>query len=484
MQIKWLLGLLSAAVLSGCGLFGPKYNKPHLDTPANWNSTDKLTNINTSNNLPDTAWWKSFNDPVLNKLITYALKNNPSVHQAIGNIIQAQGALEQVKMGWVPTVNVAAGYGSGGTFAGNPNTAVNNVTVGANSGYQVGLVPSYTLNILQQLRSQELAEANLAAAQYGKDAIRLTILSQVAGGYFTWCGLEYQLKLQKQLVADLAKQLELGQQQYTQGYISLLLLQNYQQQYAAAKAQVPVLEYNIVQAQNALQALLNRNPGQLPAGINFAAIKMDGIIPINLPSTVLKNRPDVMQAEQQLIAANANIGVATANFFPSISLTGGVGSASPQLNSLFSLTNDFWKAAVSATMPVLNLSILGQIKGVRGAYYSAYYNYIQTVRNAFAQVDNGLATHDKVTQSYNDQLQVLQSTQISLQLGEARFKDGADSLVTMLGYSITMDKAAITLAQLKLQQVQSIINLYQALAGGYNVNNNATPTKFGDGHDA
>ncbi len=219
-------------------------------------------------------------------------------------------------------------------------------------------------------------------------------------------------------------------------------------------------------------------------GSNFNSIAMDGIIPANIPSTVLRQRPDVVSAEQSLIQANADIGVATSAFFPTISLTGGVGTASPALNGLFSDTNDFWQVKGGATFPLVNFAAFGSIKSAKGAYYTSYYNYIYTIRNAFAQVDSGLSAHQKTTDSYNEQIKVYNSTKVAYDLSVDSFKQGLYSELDELNSKVTMDSAAITLASLKLQQLQTIVNLYQYLAGGYNVNNTETTYKFGDARDA
>ena len=484
MQIKHICALSLGALLSGCGLWGPNYAKPTVDTPSSWASSDNLSVSEMSANLPDTAWWEKFNDPKLNSLMTQALKNNLSVQQSIGNILQAQGYLEQIEMGWVPSIGVSPTYSTSGAFNGSVGGTASVATVGSNTGYGLGLVPNYTVNIFQQLRTQEAAKAQLLAAQATKDAMRLTILGQVAGSYFTLSELNYQLDLQKALVADTGKLYELAQNQYKEGFISLLALQTYEQNYQGAKAQIPVIQNNIVSTQNALEVLINRNPGPIMLGSNFNDIVMSGIIPANIPSTVLKQRPDVVSSEQQLIAANADIGVATSTFFPTISLTGRVGGASSDLGSLFNDTSDFWKFSGSANFPLVDFAAFGTIKSAKGAYYTAYYNYIYTIRNAFAQVDSGLSAHEKITDSYNEQLKVYNSTKVAYNLSVDSFNKGLYSELDELNSKVTMEGSAITLASLKLQQLQTIVNLYQYLAGGYNVNNTETPYKFGDARDA
>lgn len=485
-----ILLIIACVLVTGCALWGPSYTKPNTDIPESFVSQDALSMKQSAleskrDRIINLAWWEQLHDPELNSLVESAIKSNTNIQQAIGNIIQANGALQQVEAAWIPTVGVSPGYKQTGTYSGsNANGAVSNLTIGGNAGYFLNFSPSYTLNIMQQLRSQEAAKANVSAAKFAKDAIRITIIGQVAGSYVTLRGYDYMLSLQKTLVEDTKNQYELGKAQYKEGYISLLTLQNYQQQYQAAKAQIPIIENNIVSTRNAIRVLVNKNPGDINRGISFDKLPMDGLIPSNLPSEVLQNRPDILQAESQLIAANANIGVATSTFFPSISLTGSTGSAASSLSQLFQLGSDFWLGQIALNMPILNFTIYGQIKSARGAYYTAYYNYIQAVRTAFSQVDNGLSGHDKLIKSYKEQQQVYDSTNVAFDLGNQRFKDGADSYVTLLTYKINLDNAALSLANLKVQQLQTIVQLYQALAAGVNVGNSDSPNiKFGDGRD-
>lgn len=486
MKMKKITVVVLSIAMSGCAIFGPSYKKPDASAPDSFRSHDQLVKVDKIANLPDMVWWNKFNDPKLNELIVEALKNNNQIQMAIGSVIAAQGALEQIEMSWVPSFGITPGYAQSGTL--NPGTGVTNnvnaVGTGYNSGYSVGVTPSYTANILQLYKAQQGAKATLEAQRATKDAMRLTIISQMATGYFTLVQQNYVLELQKQLVKDTLDQYTLAQGQYKEGYISLYALQTYQQNYEKAKAQVPIIENNIVASENAIKVLLNKNPGVVKTGVAFNKLPMDGIVPGNVPSVVLKQRPDVISAEDQLIAANANIGFATANFFPSISLTGMLGSAAPQLGQLFGAGTDFWTTSVAANFPILQLSYFGTIRQAKGQYYTAYYNYIFTVRNAFAQVDNALAAHQKYTDSYKEQKLFYDSAVLGFDLENQRFKDGLDSWVTALNNKITMDNAAITLANAKLSQLQTIVNLYQAMAGGYNVKNTEKPNKFGDGHDA
>lgn len=457
-----------ATVVSSCALLGPSYDKPNTNDPASFQSRDYLA-ATESANLPTMAWWKSFNDPVLNQLIESALKNNNNIQAAIGNITAAEGQLRAVQFAWIPTGSAAAQYSSK-SFIGE--------------GYSFTGTPSYSLNVFQQIKSQEYAKANLQAVRAAKDTVRLSVISQTVTGYFSLLGQDYQLKLQKQLVKDLGDLLALSKSEYENGLISLYTLQQYQQNYDSAKAQLPVIENNIVASQNALRVLLNENPGNVVRGKSFMSINSYGVIPANLPSQVLRNRPDVRQSEQQLIAANANIGVATSMFFPTISLTGQGGTAAAALSGLFGANTDFWVNTASVAMPILNFSIYGQIEQAKGQYYAAYYNYLQTVRSAFAAVDNDLSAHQQLTTSMNTQIDAYKSSQLAYNLAESSFTEGLYSKPTLLQNAVTMDNAAIVVQQSKLQQLGTIVQLYQDLGGGYGYENNESANKFGDGHDA
>jgi len=488
MQIRSLVVILTSLIVAGCSIYGPSYEKPKINVESGWASKDSLAKIESGVDLSNLAWWSKFNDARLTALIESALANNNNIQMAIGNIIQAQGSLQQIKMNWVPTVAAQGTYSTSELIGANiisPNAVGSGaVAASASNSFGAGLVPEYTLNILQQIRTQEAAKAGLMAAIYTKDAMRLTIIGQVAGSYFTLISQDYQLQVQNQLVTDLGKQLELAQSQYKLGYISLLNVQNIEQQYYTAKSQVPVIQNNIVQSVNALRVLTNQNPGDIARSNNFESLNIESIIPGGLPSDVLKSRPDIMQAEEQLKQANANIGVATSSFFPTLNLTSPIGSSVDDLTKLFSGGTDFWQKQIQATMPILNLSIYGQIKSARGAYYNAYYNYINTVRNAFAQVDNSLAAHDQLTLSYNMRQQQYSSAKLGYELGNQRYIQGADSYAVMLNYKVTLDNANLAVVNAKSQQLQSIVNLYQNLAGGYKVNNTMKPNKFGDAHDS
>lgn len=445
------------ATMAGCALYGPTYKKPHSDPPVSWSNRDTLT-YSSAANLPMLAWWETFNDPQLDYLIETALKRNNNIQMAVGQSMAAQGQLEQIEFSWVPTVNLVLG-------SNNANSQF------LSSGYNIGFMPSFSLNLFQLIRSIEYAQANLAEANAAKDAVRLTIIGQTAGGYFSYLGQSYLVELQEQLVEDTKNLYSLSQVQYEKGLISLYTLQQYKQQWETAEAQLPILKNNVVVSRNALRLLLNENPGDIEKGLSFMQLKSAGIIPVNLPSQVLKNRPDVRQAEEQLIAANAQIGIATSNFFPTFSLTGSLGWASSELNNFAANSTSYWNHQELITQQLLNVPAWAQIGTTKGEYYSVYHNYIQTVKTAFEEVDNDLSAHARYFESYEAQIKNAASAKEAYDLANISYKKGLYSYPTLLTNKITWDNAQINLAQAKLAQLNTIVQLYQDLGGGYATRN-------------
>ena len=446
--------ILLSPIFDGCALLGPVYTKPNINLLNQWISSDQLSNISTAN-LPMMAWWKRFNDKQLTHFIEKAVENNNDIQVAIGHVLAAQGELSQIQLSLMPSVNaLLLGYANTNAYLLLP-------------GYNSGFMPSYALNLFQYIRSNEWAKAKVAMARAAKDAVALSVISQTSAGYFTYLGQSYLLDQQRQLVADLSELLSLSTKQYQQGLISLYTLQQYQQQYETANAELPLVANNVVLARNALKLLLNENPGKIPLETSFMGLNSEGIIPTNMPSQVLKNRPDVRAAEQSLIAANANVGIVTSTFFPTLSLTGIAGSGSRSLSQLFSGGSDYWNRVISVTMPILAPEFNGRYKSAMGLRYAAYRNYIQTVRIAFKSVDDDLSMHQKYSTSLVAQRLNFSSSQKAYRLADLSYKKGLYSYPTLLVNKINMDNAGIVLTKTKLAQLNTIVQLYQDLGGGY-----------------
>ena len=490
MKIKQRI-LISAigVVLSSCGLMGPTYQKPNVSTMNSWSSQDSLTNIESSN-LSEVSWWKQFNDPELNNLITETLANNNNIQIAIGNSLQARASLSQINMNWVPTVQLGA-IGIAGQIA-NPgfNNTSGNPMMNYNAsnqnfdGYGAGFIPSYSLNIFNQVKQTEVAKLNVELQKQAINAVKLSVISQVVASYFNLLGLHKQLIIQKQLLTDAQELRKYTQIQYEHGSVTSANVDAVDQYIANIQAKIPDIENSITQVENALQVLTNKNPGKITIRNSFDNIKTTNTVPINLPSEVLKNRPDVAMAEYQLQIANGNIGVVMSMFFPTINLTGLLGQGSMQLTNLFTAGGDIWAGELATTMPFLNMGLYSQIDKTKAQYYSAYYNYLQTVRTAFAQVDNALASHNNSDKTANQQQISLNKSIDLFNVAQAQYKKGAISYVDTLGLKINTDYEAAKSNQVKIQQLNNIVNLYQSMGGGYMAESSVTQAKkFDNSHD-
>ncbi len=476
MKIKtnYLLLITLATVVSSCGLLGPDYAKPDIKSPETWRTKDNLS-IAESTNIAETAWWHKFNDAQLNGLIESALANNNNLQMAMGNMLQAQAQLGKVNMGWVPTINGGGGGLIGQMFDGNFTNKSANPIPNANNtfnnfnGYGYGIMPSYTLNVFSQIKQGEIAKLNLAMQQQSIYAIRLGVVSQVANSYFTLLGLHRQLELQQELLHDAEEMRKLTLVQYNNGAISDLKLSGLDQYIASIKANIPIIKTNITKTENALQLLTNCNPGKIAIKNHFNNISTKNIVPVNLPSKVLKNRPDVVAAEYQLQLANANIGAVTSMFFPSINLTGALGQGTATLGNLFSAGGDFWTTQLGAAMPFFNMGLYKEIDSAKSKYYTAYYNYVQTVKNAFSEVDNGLSAHDSATSNYDEHTNALNRANDIYSSSNKRYRKGAIAYVDLLNAKLNVDYAKAQQNHAKIDQLNSLVGLYQALGGGYMV---------------
>ena len=463
--------------MGGCSVWGPDYQKPQTDAPKRWRSTDAYARMG-GEKIPAMAWWNKFRDPLLLKLVDTALDRNNNIQSAVGAVFKARAILQQIQMNWVPTIHAGAGYMSN-VYDRNDSTYASLPFPG---GFTAGFIPNYSLNILQQLRTQEQAEANIEASVAAKNAVRLAIISQVVGSYFGLREEEYRLAQQKLLVANLEEVVAKFTEAHQAGLISLFMLQQYQMDLAKAKAEVPVIEYNIVRLSNAIHLLLNENPGTIQTSLPFMELEHKGIVSGNLPSAVLKNRPDVIHAEATLRQSSANIGVNTSVFFPTIKLTTPLGLSSNSLSNLFTAKDSYWQYQGGLNMPILDLGAFGAIKSAKAQYYSDYYAYIETVKNAFASVDTDLASNQKYTESLDQIMNFYTTTHGRLDNEQTRYQGGLVGYPEVLALKVTMNQAAIQTAQTKLAQLMSIVTLYQDLGGGYMVKNNETARDLGEGH--
>jgi multidrug efflux system outer membrane protein len=469
-----LFTLLLNVFIAGCGLFGPDYNKPQLETNDTWRSKGKNTE-NDQVNLPQIAWWKKFNDPVLNGLINQAISHNNNIEIAKSNLLVAQATLSQVEMNWVPTISLGASAATGQAFnnsftntSGNPALGMIHPNNPQGFGFSgIGLIPSYTLNVFGQINQQNIAKLSVKMQEQVINAVKLAVISQVAGSYFTLLGLHKQLYLQQKMIADAKELRKYNLIKNKLGQADNLQIIAIEQYISSMEAQVPQIQHNIVQVENTLQVLTDHNPESITTLGNFDNINADGIVPVNLPSTVLNNRPDIAIAEYQIKLANASIGLARSQYFPTISLTTPIGAGSGSLSKLFSGGTDFWATQISAGLPLLNLGLAAEIDKSKAQQKVAYYNYVLAVRTAFADVDSSLSQNDSLRKVAREQLISLAKAQDIQKNIKTKYKLGAVSYSDTIGTKLDVDYVKANNNQTKIQQMGSIVKLYQSLGGGY-----------------
>lgn len=476
----------------GCSLLTPQYNKPKLNIIKNWdNNQIKSVNESINNNLTKNTWWKNFNDDNLNKLIDIALNQNTDIQKAIGNITTAKGNLQQINMNWIPTVGLGGIYSIGNTTntINTPNSFMipfNTITpskIDNFNFYNYGLIPSYSLNIFKQLNEQNIAKSNLELSIAAKDAIRISIISQVCGSYFTLITTKTQLEIEKNIIDKLSKLEKSLENSYNYGLATINDVNSIKQNILNTKIQMLELENNLNLAKNSLKVLLSNNLESFKFNNSLNNIKVTNLIIKNLPSEVINYRPDVIIAEQQLKISNANIGIARSNFFPKISLTSPLGGYSSELGNLFSDKGNFWALQIQATMPILNLGLYGIIKEAKGQYYVAYYNYIKTIETAFYDVENNLSNLDKMNKIIDFSAKELDIVSNITRNNQLKYNHGLISNPENLNSLINHDKITQIYYNNKLKQIQAIIMFYQSIAAGYNYNNSANANIFNDSHD-
>lgn len=459
--------------LAGCKTPLPPHLQSDLTPPKMTKNGTKV--VDGSPDFSQIIWWKKFHDEHLNHLIQEALANNNQLLTAQANVLQAQAKLKEAHFAWVPTLSAAGNgfVGGGWDSQFSPQGALAQsaalTKIGAIHlrGYYSGFVPSYSLNILENINKDKLSKASLNMQNAVYQSTRLSIISQITGAYFMLLGQKDQLYAQSRLIDDLKEIRRLERVRYKEGASDLSTLTNLDSQIVTNQASLTSIENSLSQVENSIQVLLNRNPGRIVTHRAINTLSVRGIIPERLPSAVLKNRPDVIMAIETLTMSEANIGIAYSNFFPTISLTGLLGRASFELSHLLSLSTGIWVAEAAASMPLLNGASYEHIKVAKASYSAAYYTYVQTLRSVFADVDNSLMNQQKMNEIYNNKLKALHASQQSYRLVLARYKAGLKDYREVANAQLNVDYAKLDLNLAKMQQLDSIVEVYQALAGGY-----------------
>jgi multidrug efflux system outer membrane protein len=456
-----LLPLLAAAALGGCTL-GPDYRRPPIDAPARFQYEPQDAAATA-----DTPWWKQFRDPALEQLIDEALQHNTNVQIAAANVEQAAALLTQTRSQFFPTV----GYGAGAqrerarepAFAAQIPNYPN-----PSSAYQAALQASWEIDLWGRIRRQsEAAYANVLATDEARRGVILSLVAQVANSYLQLRGLDAQLDVANKTLKTYKESVDLFTLQFQYGQVSMMNVAQAQSQYESAAAQIPLLQSQIAQAQNSLAVLIGRDPGPILRGKSVYELALPQV-PAGVPSALLERRPDLAQAEQQLVAANAQIGAAKALYFPTISLTGAFGNASADLSKLFSGPTRVWSYAGTLAGPIFSFgAVSGQVAQAEAAQQAALLNYQLSVRNAFADVDNALVANQKLLEQLDAQIKLVAALQQYNELARMQYDGGYTSYSTVLQAEQALFPAELNLASIRAQVFASSVNIYKAMGGGW-----------------
>ena len=459
--------VLLSLLLIGCNL-GPKYKRPAIQPPADFYAERQTT----TNSAADVGWWELFKDPVLQGLIHEALKNNYDLQLAFSRVEQERALAGVTRSQYFPQV----GYGAAITGQRDPFPLVASHTY-----YAYNFNTIWEIDLFGRIRKlNEAQRAVYFASEEARRDIRLLVLAEVAQGYFQLRALDANLEVTRRTVKSFQDTLDLFQHKFEGGAASGLEVSRAQAALSNVAAVIPDLQRQIVAQEAALNLLLGHSPGPIARGSALAEQYDPPEVPTGLPSQLLERRPDLREAEENLIAANASVGIAKANFFPTISLTGFFGGISPQLSELTG-TGKAWSLAGNLAGPLFTAGRLkNEYRAAIAQRDQAKIAFEKAITQAFGEVSTALSAHQELAKAYAEQLNSVEAYRESVRLSSIRYDSGFASYFEIIDAQIQMFPAEQSAIDYDLGRKVALVNLYRALGGGWNLNDvqwmSASPT--------
>jgi len=450
--------------LFACAM-GPDYSRPDISTSNSFRMAEEPKDLPSMANMP---WWELYQDEELQRLIRIALEENKDLKQAVASIDEFQARLYSARMDFAPqlsaTGNLPVARLGGVTFPGFPSPFAH---------YVQGAL-SWEMDIWGRIRrANEASMAELLAREENRRAITLQIVGGVAQSYFDLRQFDMQLEIAKRTLAAWEESVRIGQARLRQGLINKLDVDQFEAERENAAARIAELKRHMIQKENEISVLLGRNPSQIARGRSLTEQIMPPVVPAGLPSELLQRRPDVVAAEQQLVAATARIGVAKAERFPKLSLTGILGVASPTLTDFVSPSTSFGVLAPVLTGPLLNAQTLGfQQQAVEAQAKQAVAQYEQTVLVAFREVEDALVGVSTAREQAAAQERQVNSLRSALHLANLRYKGGLANYLDVLIAQRSLFVTELALADTHRLHLVSVVQLYKALGGGWSPEKN------------
>lgn len=457
-------GLL-AAMLTGCAL-GPDHARPDMDLPEAWRAGTADAGATQD------GWWKGFGDPALDAMVAAALDHNRDLAKAIANVDEARAQLGLARAEQLPSIDAQGSSqrqrnSLNGLNSFTESTRIQDLhNVGGTLSYEVDLWGRYR-------RATEAARAQLLSTMAARDTVRLTLVSEVARTYFDLRAYDQQLQIARNTLASRESTQELRKVRHQLGLTSELDYRQAEAEAASARSSVHTLENSVSATETALAVLTGKSPREIVTGTTERGLAVDAVpvppsVPAGLPSTMLERRPDLVQAEQQLAAASARIGVAKAAYFPSISLTGLLGYESSDLTRLFTGPSGTWSYAGSVTMPIFDFGrVKAGVETAEARQRAALAGYEKAVQDAFREAQNALVANRKARGVVEAQITQVEALRRSLHLARLRYDNGYSSYLEVLDAERSLFQAEVSLASAQRDQLTAVVDVYRALGGGW-----------------
>ena len=462
--MKKIVALLSVVILiSGCTV-GPNYKRPAVSVPDTYRGlTPEEAGKTQPISIGDQKWWDVFQDEQLRSLIRTALQQNYDVRIAASRILAAQAQLGITRADQFP--NVAAGA----ALSDSRSARSSFLPAFERSTGQVQLSAAWELDFWGKFRrATEAARANLLASEWARQEVLAVLVANVSSAYFQLRALDLELEISNRTLTSRRESLRLTQILADRGSTSLLDVRQAEQLVFTAAAEIPALEQQIEQEENFISILLGRNPGDVPRGQRLTEQAQPPEVPPGLTSALLERRPDIRQAEQELVAANAQIGVARAAYFPQISLSGSGGFQSAALTGLFSGPAGAWNFGASLTQPIFTGGRLrSNVRFAEAQQQIALLFYQQTIQGAFRGVSDGLVAYRKTREFRGQEELLFASAQDAARLSHMRYTGGVTGYLEVLTNETNAFSAELGLVQARLNELLALVQLYQALGGGW-----------------
>lgn len=455
------LALTLALALAGCTM-GPNYQRPPVEAPAQWARSYQPGEVTLAS-----AWWKSFGDPALDDLVRQALSGNRDLRIAVARIEQFDARVQASRAANLPQVDGNASR-QRATLSQERPVPLPDKVAPTNNEYVGGYSASWEIDLWGRVkRSNEAALADLLASQENREAVVLTLVSDVVAGYLTLLQLDRQIELMRQRVANREAVWKLLEGKAAGGAIAGVQVAIARSVYEEARAEIPLKDYEIAQLEHQLCFLIGRAPGRIERGRRFEALAIPGI-PSGMPSGVLAQRPDIRRAEQELVAANARIGVAKAAYFPTISLTGGAGYASTELRNLGHLTSNFWSFGPVITGTLFDGGrIAGNVREAEAKQRELVETYQRAIQAAFREINDALAKHQLLGERITLQGYQQAAAAEAVALAQKRHDGGYTSYQEVLDTEALSLQAQITGVQARGNQLDALIAVFRTMGGGW-----------------